>query len=317
MNGPFMLPVDGNTKPTLPERLRLLLAGPNCPSQITVEGINQTFHIPSSINQAKRFLELDRGQRGNADDPDAQMFAEMMRKVSHAVSDFVVDLNSDSVPDNEHFANLLKDAIAVTPDQTELISSYVCPAVTYTLNRICGLEIESSDLASSVSNPTGEQVWIMDAAARGIDSRIGSFMLRNLNEEDAKRGILLFISVSYLPLVNFLSFGLVRALSDRAATISDLFRIVCYDDGPIYPGFFRQTAEGQDYLVPTTWQGSHQNFTFGYGSSACPGKSLSYRLFSAVVPPVQGSTLRVEDTSFRDALPYGMTGIYVTPGGFE
>ena len=118
MNGPFMLPVDGNTKPTLPERLRLLLAGPNCPSQITVEGINQTFHIPSSINQAKRFLELDRGQRGNADDPDAQMFAEMMRKVSHAVSDFVVDLNSDSVPDNEHFANLLKDAIAVTPDQT-------------------------------------------------------------------------------------------------------------------------------------------------------------------------------------------------------
>lgn len=271
--------------------------------QFTVVYDDENYIVPASRSEAKTLLLLD-----NVDDPAA-------RRVREAISSFA----RRSEPIVAKWSNSVGERVAETIKKRN--GSEWSP-----MREI--IEREALELVSSIFGfacrsafTNMHEAFLADDHERlkGFSEIIAATpngLMKELCDLPAQYRIMavqMTYGVTINPMSNFCALGLFlmkhRKSDTSEPTIAGVFRTLCSDLSPTYPGLFRRDGRGIDFLVPATWPDAAENFTFGWGPRSCPGRSVVYRFFMGLLEALD--MLDGENLKFipRPAVPFGILDV--------
>lgn len=142
-------------------------------------------------------------------------------------------------------------------------------------------------------------------------------LLSELDAETSAGALAMFLGVSVAPMANLCIFGILANESEKAAGVHcdprRLFEKVCRETSPIFPGIFRDLgASRRNVLIPATWPGEGDHFTFGFGKHKCPGRGLSAHVFREVLGWWQLNDIPLTKVNERDSFPFAAGPITIS-----
>lgn len=316
-----IIPTNGEIQSEpLPTALRRRIAKGEFGASARVEGDPTIYRLPDSISEAKHVLEFSRNAGEDNNDPEYEKFVSSIGRINSVLGQYIQSGEQVFQFDSDPLRERLDILVENNKDKGfDLTSEFITPSVLYTVNQLSGLKVtedyinnEQSDIYALIEDAKSHEGGIIPLV---------SYIGNHLTEEESIWAIRLFIEVAYSPLSNFISFTALRMIEEGSAfrgaqkeiSARDIFKKVCSIDAPTYPGLFRSSDSGEQLLVPTSWEGTTQNFTFGYGSHSCPGRGFSYMVFEGFFRLLQTTELTIKQVEYSAHLPYRILSLRVRP----
>lgn len=283
----------------LQTQLRQQIAQNQC--DFLVDYDDELVLVISSRSRAKELLQLD-----NIHDVDA-------RSVRSVISKLVLRNRSSSLQVLSGSASRFKEYISHCKDGDSFCTGFIDPEAILLIESLYG--IRDSSLVdihrATLRSDEAAANKAVEKFAKG-DSDL-NMALAPLGEKNIRAGFLLAYAVSVQPIANFIGLALFERTKLQGANsdiaLGDLWRLLVSRVGPTFPGIFREIADGDAVLIPTTWPECEENFTFGYGARSCPGRSLVYSFFSSLMDVIDSEFISLLEFVPRPHLPFGFSDI--------
>lgn len=264
---------------------------------------DESYVVPANRGEAKTLLLLD-----NMDDPAA-------RRVREAISSFA----RQSEPVVGKWSNAVGERVATIiqknhGNEWSLMREIIEREALHLVSKIFGFGCCSAftNLHEAFLIDDHEKIKELSGIIAASPSGL-LWELRELPDEYRIMAVQMTYGVTINPMSNFCALGLYLLKNSKPdvgeTSVADAFRTLCSDLSPTYPGLFRRDSQGTDFLVPSTWPDAAENFTFGWGPRSCPGRSVVYRFFNAlleVLGQLDGEKLKFIP---RPAVPFGILDI--------
>lgn len=304
MEEPFTIPsfLETGNICEVQNQLRKFLASSDAS---TVRYENELLTIPSSITQARKWLQIE-----NIQDNQLREIRLIVAKFSEGADSAIDDWGKGidyrffrfMQQNKTNHSSLLHDFIE--QEAKRLYGTvFRIPDVNF-VSRL----IKDVDLTKFCSDDY--KVIREDIQQTEFATKLISYSLEHLYY-----GLQLSYSLTVGPLTNLCALGLwlIKENHDQQIIQSEreLLKLICNRHSPVYPGLFRE-INGEPILIPTTWPGTKINFTFGYGTHSCPGKTIAAAYFTKLVGVLK--SLPPSNLIFypRKELPFGIEDIIVT-----
>lgn len=274
----------------------------NAPSPINVKYDGDVMYVPKTTAEAKYYLQQD-----NISDESAKKIRGLIAHYAVRKSRIIDEWNAgltrriqSSIHDSmQNNGSLLHDVIDY--EAIRLISDvfdFTQYKYLYEIHKAAGCDSEHQ---------------FNKAVAEACNSKNSfSSELRRVAPDNIELGMKLAYGVTIQPMANFCAIGLYKLGGIKGAKeafcVHKLFKDICTTTGPVYPGLFRESGSNP-VLIPTTWNGTSENFTFGYGVRSCPGKKIVFNFVSSILTELANIDFNCLSFIPRRHAPYGFSDI--------